>query len=248
MPSRFVRGLGLAVYAALLFLVFLLSGYLSFSLFVRSGATRMPEVTGLTRSDATEALADKGLRLAKVVEPGRYDEKVAAGHVVRQKPAGGTWVKRGSGTVLELSLGPKRVRVPGLTGRSVPEAQAAISGAGLALGHILGIFSTAEAPPNQILEQDPRPDAAAPPASPVDLLVAMPAAGPRYLMPDLVYRHYERVRPAFERQGFKFGTVRFERYEGVAAGVILRQFPLPGHPVSREDAVTLVVATADLIP
>jgi serine/threonine-protein kinase len=208
----------------------------------------MPEVVGLTRSEATEALADKGLRLAKVVEPGRYDEKVAAGHVVRQKPEGGTWVKRGSGTALELSLGPRRVRVPGLTGRSVPEAQAAISGAGLALGHILGAFATAELPPNQVMEQDPQPDAAAPPASPVDLLVAMPMASQRYLMPDLVYRNYERVRPAFERQGFKFGSVRFERYEGVAAGVILRQFPLPGHPVSRDDAVSLVVATADLLP
>ena len=31
----------------------------------------------------------------------------------------------------------------------------------------------------------------------------------------------------------------------MAAGVILRQFPLPGHPLTREDAVSLVVATAD---
>ncbi len=247
MPSRVVRGLGLAVYALLLFGVFMLSGYLSFSLFVRSGATRMPDVTGMTRSEAAEVLGDKGLRLVRVVERGRYDEKVAAGHVVRQKPAGGTWVKRGSPTALELSLGPRRVRVPGLTGRSVPEAQAAISGAGLALGHILGTFATAEVQPNLVLEQDPQPDAAAPPASPVDLLVAMPMAGQRYLMPDLVYRHYEQIRPAFESQGFKFGTVRFERYEGVAAGVILRQYPLPGHPVSRDDAVTLVVATADVL-
>ncbi|MDP9122516.1 MAG: PASTA domain-containing protein [Acidobacteriota bacterium] len=83
------------------------------------------------------------------------------------------------------------------------------------------------------------------PASTVDLLLAMAAAGERYLMPDLVYRHYEEVRPFFERRGFRFGSVRFERYEGVAAGVILRQFPLPGHPLTRNDPVSLVVATAD---
>jgi len=34
----------------------------------------------------------------------------------------------------------------------------------------------------------------------------------------------------------------------VAAGSILRQFPLPGHPLSRGDAVSVVVATADNLP
>jgi beta-lactam-binding protein with PASTA domain len=67
-------------------------------------------------------------------------------------------------------------------------------------------------------------------------------------MPDLVYRDYEQVRPYFERLGFKFGNVKFERYEGVAAGVILRQFPLPGHPLTREVPVSLVVATAEGTP
>ncbi len=60
-------------------------------------------------------------------------------------------------------------------------------------------------------------------------------------MPDLVYRDYDQVRPYFEQLGFKFGNVKFERYEGVAAGVILRQFPLPGHPLTHDDAVSLVV-------
>ena len=77
-------------------------------------------------------------------------------------------------------------------------------------------------------------------------LLAMSAPGERYVMPDLVYRNYDQVRPYFERSGFKFGNVKFERYEGVSAGVILRQFPLPGHPLTRDDSVSLVVATADM--
>jgi len=76
----------------------------------------------------------------------------------------------------------------------------------------------------------------------------MPAQGERFIMPDLIYRDYESVRPLFEKSGFHFGSVKFERYEGVAAGIILRQFPLPGHPVTRDDAVSLVVATADNLP
>jgi beta-lactam-binding protein with PASTA domain len=64
-------------------------------------------------------------------------------------------------------------------------------------------------------------------------------------MPDLVYRDYESARPYFEQHGFRFGSVKYERYEGVSAGVILRQFPLPGHPFTKQDNISLVVATAD---
>jgi beta-lactam-binding protein with PASTA domain len=99
-----------------------------------------------------------------------------------------------------------------------------------------------------VIEQDPDPNASVPPATGVDLLLAMAVPGERYVMPDLVYRNYDQVRPTFEAHGFKLGNVKFERYEGVAAGVILRQFPLPGHPVSREDGISLVVATADGAP
>jgi serine/threonine-protein kinase len=144
-----------------------------------------------------------------------------------------------------LSKGPRRVDVPDLLGKTLPAAQSAISGAGLGLGRILGAFALDREPPGSVMQQDPDPGATASPASGVDLLLAMAATGERYVMPDLVYRDYEQVRPYFEQLGFSFGNVKFERYEGVAAGVILRQFPLPGHPLTREDSVSLVVATAD---
>jgi beta-lactam-binding protein with PASTA domain len=62
-------------------------------------------------------------------------------------------------------------------------------------------------------------------------------------MPDLVYRDYEQVRRFFEARGFKLGSVKFEPYENVPAGVVLRQFPLPGHPLARRDVISLVVAS-----
>ncbi|HEY3571683.1 MAG TPA: PASTA domain-containing protein, partial [Thermoanaerobaculia bacterium] len=123
-----------------------------------------------------------------------------------------------------------------------------LSGTGLALGRILGALALHHEAPSSVIEQDPDPKASVPPATGVDLLLAMAVPVERYVMPDLVYRNYDQVRPYFEARGFKLGNVKFERYEGVAAGVILRQFPLPGHPVSREDAISLVVATADGAP
>jgi serine/threonine-protein kinase len=247
MASRFFRGLGFLAYAVLLCLVFSLAAYTSFSLFVRSGVTTVPLLKGLSRTEATHRLADQGLQIRRVEEHGRYDDRIPAGHVVRQNPDVRTLVKRGSSVTVILSLGPQRVEVPELAGRPLPAAQAALSGSGLAIGNILGAFARGMQP-GTVLEQDPDPGAAIAPTTGVDLLLAMPAQGERFIMPDLIYRDYESVRPLFEKSGFHFGSVKFERYEGVAAGIILRQFPLPGHPVTRDDAVSLVVATADNLP
>src|SRR4029077_6848413 len=96
--------------------------------------------------------------------------------------------------------------------------------------------------------QDPDAGDAVAPATPVDMLLVMSVQRDRYIMPDLVYRNYDQVRPFFEQGGFHFGTVKYERYEGVAAGVILRQFPLSGHPFTKQDPISLVVATAEGLP
>lgn len=248
MLSRLFRGLGFLAYAAVIVLVFGLAAYTSFSLFVRSGVTTAPSVIGMTRADAAAVLADQGLTLRNAAGAERYDEKIPAGRVARQTPDPRTLVKRGQPVTVVLSAGPRRVDVPELQGKTLPAAQAAISGAGLGLGRILGAFASNREAPGSVMEQDPDPGASAAPATGVDLLLAIAVPGERYVMPDLVYRDYEQVRPYFEQLGFKFGNVKFERYEGVAAGVILRQFPLPGHPVTRDDSISLVVATVDTVP
>ena len=63
-------------------------------------------------------------------------------------------------------------------------------------------------------------------------------------MPDLVYRSYDRVLNFFESRGFRIGSVKYEPYEGIEPGVVLRQFPLAGHRLARDDVISLVVASA----
>jgi eukaryotic-like serine/threonine-protein kinase len=242
--KRLLRAFGFLAYLLTLFAVFSLSAYLAFSFFVRSGATTVPDVSGLSRPDAAARLADQGLEMRMGKNEGRYDDKVAAGRVVWQRPEKGTLAKRGSRVEIILSLGPRRVEAPELAGNTMPATQIALTKASLVLGKVLYAFD-ATRPLDTVIEQDPDAGANVPPSSPVDVLVAMPTTGERYVMPDLVYRHYDVVRPFFDRRNFRFGNVRFERYEGVSAGVILRQFPLPGHPVSPTEPISLVVATSE---
>lgn len=242
--SKIVQGMVYLGYGLVILLVFGLAAYTSFSLFVRSGVTTVPVVEGLSRAEASARLADQGLRLRGVENEGRYSEKVPAGHVVRQNPDARTLVKRGSGVTVVLSKGPQRVAVPELGGKTLPAAQAALSGSGLTVGRLLGAFSTTAAT-GSVLSSDPAQGADIPPSTPVHVLLSLNVPSERYIMPDLVYRDYESIRPLFEQRGFTFGSVKYERYEGVAAGVILRQFPQFGHPVTKQDNISLVVATTD---
>jgi len=244
MGARILRALGLLAYGLLVVAVFLVAAYMAFSQFVRSGVTAVPKVAGMTRDEAAVALADRGLTLRRVAPKGRYDDAVPAGRVLRQVPDARTFVKRGSGVDLVLSLGPQRVEVPNLTAKAFPAAQLTLSTTGLAVGKTLIAFAAAEEP-GSVVDQTPDPGAMVAPATAVDVLLAAATPGQRFVMPDLVYRQYDGVRLFFERQRFRLGNVKFERYEGVSAGVILRQFPLPGHPLTRDDAVSLVVATAE---
>jgi eukaryotic-like serine/threonine-protein kinase len=227
--------------------VFLAAGYFAFSFFVRSGVMTVPDVTGMSRADAADLLAGLGLTLRRAQGGGRYDDKVTVGKIVRQSPDPRTVVKRGSSVDVVLSLGPRRVKVPDLAGKALPAAQVTLSALGLEVGSILGAFDVRR-PPGAVVEQDPDAGEDVAPASAVNLLLAMATPGRRYVMPDLVYRHLDPVRQFFESHGFRLGSVKYERYEGVAAGVVLRQFPLPGHPFTVSDPVSLVVATADGAP
>jgi beta-lactam-binding protein with PASTA domain len=76
----------------------------------------------------------------------------------------------------------------------------------------------------------------------VDLYLNLEDRENLFVMPDLVYRSYSDVRRYFERRAIRLGSVKFESYEGISPGIILRQHPLPGHPLRKSDVVSLVVA------
>lgn len=242
LAARALRILGYLAYGGLALTLFVVAAYLSFSGFVRSGTTPAPELAGRERQEAAELLADSGLRMRVNEDAGRYHPEIAAGRVVEQHPAARTLVKRGSAVEVILSLGPQQVAVPDLAGQSLQSAQIRLAAAGLSLGRTLNVYRPG-ADPGAVVDQAPAAGVTVSPGAAVDAVLALAGSGPTYVMPDLVYRDYERVRAYFDARGFRLGSVKYEPYEGVAAGTVLRQFPLAGHPLSRRDAVSLVVAT-----
>ncbi|HSL81194.1 MAG TPA: PASTA domain-containing protein, partial [Thermoanaerobaculia bacterium] len=170
MLPRPVRILGFVAYLALVVVVFGLAAYVSFSLFVRSGATRTPDLTELPVAEARQMLRDQGLEL-RVDEAGRFHDRIPAEHVIQQDPGAGELVKRGSRVAVVPSLGPQRIPVPDLHGQGLQSAQVLLAAAGLALGRTVEVFS-ADEDPGMVVAQEPPAGETVAPGGVVDLLLA----------------------------------------------------------------------------
>lgn len=227
-------------YLGVVGILFVGSAYLGFSLFVHRGVTPVPSVVGLGLDAASLRLADQGLRARHVEGADRFAEEVPAGRVLEQRPSAGSLAKRGGLVQLVLSRGNRVIAVPDLVGSALPAAQVTLSVAGLGIGPTAQVY--AEAPVGSVVAQEPAAGTEVGPGTAIRLFLAGERWRETYVMPDLIDRDYREVRTLLDRNGFRVGSIKFEPYEGVSESLVLRQFPLPGHPVRRGEAISLVVA------
>lgn len=228
-------------YAAALVVVFALSAYFAFNQFVRRGAMPAPDLIGLPLADAETLLLDQGLEMRWLEREDRFDELVPAGLVLQQSPSPGGVVKRGSRVKVILSRGQQLVEVPELAGLAAQAAQVNLAAVGLTLGRRGNVFND-RGTPGTVIYQSPPPGTEVDRSTSVDVLVSVDNPTQVFVMPDLVYRRDIEVRQFFRERGFRLGSIKYEPYEGVAEGVILRQYPQAGHPLRRDEPISLVVA------
>ena len=242
MRSRVTRALGWLTYGILLLAIFTFAGYFSFNMFVRSGVTQVPDLVGMPETRIEASLIDHGLSLRRLWASDRFDEQIPSGHVLHQSPGPASLVKRGAAVEVVVSLGPERLTVPAVEGQALQEAQVTLTASGLSLGRVFNVVSRG-ATPGTVVLQTPAAAAQAGRGSAVDLFLSANSRHGTFVMPDLTYRNFESVRHFFERRGFRLGSVKLEPYEGISPGIVLRQFPLPGHQLRRQDVISLVVTT-----
>lgn len=95
----------------------------------------MPDLTGLSKSDAEAQLKKMGLKLGSVYEKYSNEE---AGTVIKQDPKASTKISRGQTVDITVSKGKQshKVSVPDVTGVSLDAAKAALQSRGLKVGSV----------------------------------------------------------------------------------------------------------------
>ena len=235
-----IRILFRVLYGALLVAVFLGAVWFGFRRSIVGRSVSVPDLTGKTPDQALRAALDAGLQIEEQEGRARYDDKVPRGKVLLQQPEAGSLAKPSQAIRVVLSLGPRELRVPDLTGLAPRAAALKLARESLELGAV-SWFREPGAPPG-ILAQDPEPDIPANRGEAIRVLMSRGTAEVRILMPDFVGKDAQAVKGHLEKFGFRVGSARFEAYEGVAPDTILKQFPPAGYPLSNREVVSLTVS------
>jgi beta-lactam-binding protein with PASTA domain len=228
-------------FAVVVVIAFGASSYFWFNFFVRGKSIPTPNLIGKSISDARAICSDLGIVLAVDPNAARHADRVVAGAVVWQNRAAGpaNFVKRGTRLRVGVSLGPLVLHVPDLATTSARTALLRLGQQALRLGNLA---YTDEGSVRGVVAEDPPIGTVVAAQTPVSLLIGVPPAPRVFVMPDLIDLPLELVRPALEEKGLAVSNVRFEAYPGIADGIIIRQYPLRGAPVSARDAITVVVS------
>jgi beta-lactam-binding protein with PASTA domain len=234
------------LYAALLAGVFLGAVWFGFRRAIVGRSVTVPDLTGKAPEDAETATRRLGLKLEEQQGRARYDERIAPGRVLLQQPEAGSLAKPAQVVRVVLSLGPRELHVPDLTGLAPRAAALKLSRDSLELGPA-SWYRDPASPPG-IVAQDPEPETPAAKGEAVRVLMSRGSADTRIVMPDFVGKDAEAVKARLEKFGFRVGSARFEAYEGVKPNTVLKQFPPAGYPLSNHEVVSLTVSRSAEAP
>jgi beta-lactam-binding protein with PASTA domain len=213
---------------------------------ISSGETRIavPDVEGMSASDAVRALRDAGLEPRTRATPS--DEP--AGTVLEQEPAAGEEVADGTTVVLRIAEGraqpppaaeAETVRVPALVGMPAADARSRLRELGL---RVTQRPVESSQPAGEVVSQSPAADAEVREGAVVTLRVSTGPAG--VAVPDVVGLDETAAAAELEAAGFTVRVADEPTLDPTQAGVVLRQSPAAGTTRDEGATVTITVGRA----
>ena len=195
----------------------------------------VPDVVGETLEDATQTLEGLGFEVTSTNEPNdEFDE----GEVFDQTPDDGEKVDEGSTVTLRVSGGGELVKVPGVIGQTLEDAQTAIEAAGFRVR--VESREDDDAEENEVVDQEPSPQTEAPSGSEVTLFVN--TAPGSIDVRDVRGRTEADATSLLEDDGFVV-TVKQQADDGIAEGRVIGTEPPAGSSRPRGSTITLVVSS-----
>lgn len=233
--------------------VALLSAYLAMRVAIHGREVEVPNLAGLTVSEAAKQANSCGLSMN--VENRFYSLTIPAGHILSQSPAPGAIVRREWAIRITESLGSQKVPIPNLVGQTERPATISIRRLSLELGTVAHI----EAPgiPGLVLAQTPTPSAEGVDRPQVSLLIStLQDSDPSqaYVMPALTGLTSTAAAARAAAAGLHIVSAEEQTSPTPTAGspaapptpptgfgTVVAQSPPAGHRVVRGDSVKITL-------
>jgi eukaryotic-like serine/threonine-protein kinase len=202
------------------------------------GSAALPSLEGVNATQASRRLRAAGFRPTTQAQP---SAKVAPGNVIATDPPAGTELQVGSPVTVLVSSGPAQVRVPDVTGQSLPAAEAALSTADLTVGVLTPQVSASQSP-ETVLSQSPAAATSLSAGGKVNLTVAQ--APKETAIPNVVGQSEAQAAAALGSAGFAPKTASVTTTEPAQVGIVLKQSPAGGHQAEKGATVTISIGVA----
>ena len=203
----------------------------------------VPDITGMTKQEATDALYQLGLgaQYGGEKESSRY----AAGLIMSQTPAAGSSMAKNTTVTYFISKGQNTITVPELSGKTLEEAQAQLSALGLTIATDYAFDNNVTQ--GLIIYSNPASGTAVTSGETVTVVISKgqqqteSSASEEITMPDVVGSAWSSAKSTLENQGL-YVNINEEVSSTVAAGNVISQSISAGTSVSKGTAVTLTVS------
>lgn len=237
--GKLVGFLRVLVLAGVLISAALLSCLTAMRLAIRGSEVTVPDVVGRSLEEAGRRISRAELVLK--VRGHRFDDQVPPDAIITQSPPDGSRLKsRGTVKVL-VSLGPRRIQVPDLRGKTLRAGRYQLLQRGLTPGFTATISSDSTKK-DLVLSQFPLPGEQQTQSPTVNMLISAGRTREAYLMPDLVGKRLAEVSRTLALWDIEVGEVHYQSLPGLAPGTVLEHSPAAGDIILEAGLVDFEVA------
>ena len=184
---------------------------------------RMPEVTGMTRTEAESTLKEMGISVIEIQNQ-PVDDEDEVNLILSQEPAGGQLISPNTSVKLEVGVEQKKVAVPDVVGEKQENAEGILQEAGFQVS--VTEEGSSEVPKGQVIRQSPLANQKALEGSVVTIWVS---SGPSTVeVPDVVNELEEDAKAILTDAGLNYTVIYQDTTDPTEAGTVIDQVPLPG--------------------
>ncbi len=242
-PARRRRPLIIGAVATVVVLVLVTTAFVIWS---SSGGSQdvqqatVPLVDGAKSDEAVTQLRQAGF---EPVTEEQADNAVPVGQVIRTNPPGGTKADVGSTVRVAVSVGPNRVRVPAVKGKTPAEATAILRKAGFTVDATPNKAESTDELKDKVVGTDPSEGTLATTLGQIKLVVG---TGPTIVpVPKVVGRTLSAARESLEQLGLKADVIEVDSDQ--PAGMVVNARPPEGENVKKGSTVTLSVSRGNQV-
>jgi len=184
---------------------------------------RMPEVTGMARTEAESTLKEMGVSVIEIQNV-PVDDADEVNKILSQEPAGGQLISPNISVKLEVGVEQKKVAVPEVVGYMQANAEEELQQAGFQVS--VTEEASSEVPEGEVIRQSPLANQKALEGSTVTIWVSN---GPSTVeVPDVRTELEEDAKGILADSGLNYTVIYQDTSDPTEVGRVMDQVPLPG--------------------